>query len=191
MIEISVKLLSAIARFASLDDSRPNLRCVRFTPKKIVAVDGVKLVRVRTSGVESIKLSAGSDSFEPFHLQRETIEAIDRLTKGRGQIRLTRHGVADLIKIDLDEHHGLGLTTKPKAIHFPPTEAVTTLGRETETPPRWTVSPAFFADIHAVIDALRIDFEGVTVTGWGDRISPVQLEAASGAVRFTIMGMRE
>lgn len=186
-----VALLAAVAKFASADETRPNLNGVFVDKDEIVACDGHRLVRVDTR-VGPFQGSSIDEAHASYLIPLEVVRAVcagaKEIRAKRVRITTVDPTVDRLLRIEVRSAIGgrLFVVEGPAGtLKYPPVDAIMGETREGE-PPSITFNPRLIEDIAPVMDAC--DVRGLEIAGWGNEFSPMQFAAAG--IRFVVMPMR-
>lgn len=197
VISVSTNVLEAVAKWASMDETRPHLHQVVFTKGAMVAVDGHRMVIVPC---ETFGVTIGVD-------RKYLLAAVaaQRVLNGEREITIAR--------VDTDPKlMWLGLNTTLRKVgfwvpaadtdKFPPYEQVvrdSETAERSETPVGYGIDPRYLAAI-AEVDAATCDANdandviasnrGVKVTAWSKDHLGAMVFVNQAGVKFLVMPMR-
>lgn len=185
-ITIRRDLLAAVAKWTSIDDSRPHLCRVLFDKSCYVATDGHRLVYVPLTGVT-----------EPFCIDRVDLLAAVAAARELGSAQIDIATDPDG-RVFLSVGFGSVLRVRARdASKYPPYKQVLKTTPNDGKPPNGIIlQPRYLAAVSEVLAASNDDgsSSGVEVTGWGPEVNGEQLDAITfksrSGIVFVIMPMR-
>lgn len=187
-IVVSSNQVAAVAKWASVDETRPHLQMVCFANDEYIATDGYRMVRVpcRTHG-----LAFGVDAM---HLiaavaAQKALCSLPASPFPSTELKMTRHLDGANYKVRVEIRSDTWLTVPERdSKSYPPVDRVAPKGKSGQAPPAvYSVNPAYYAAVAEVLADESLDL-GVDVTAWGDELDPLVLTSGRG-IRFIIMPM--
>lgn len=193
VISVHTNVLEAVAKWTSMDETRPHLNQVVFTKGAMVAVDGHRLVIVPC---ETFGQTIGINPRYIF-----AAVAAQRALKV-GQITISRSDAdPSLVRLGLDPSAPKISVLVPSAdtAKFPPYEQVvrdSETAERSETPVGYGINPRYLAAI-AEVDAATCDANeinagnrGVKITAWSQDHLGAMVFVNQAGVKFLVMPMR-
>ena len=185
LFSVRTRLLAAVAKWATTDESRPFLERVLFDGKHIVATDGHRIVAVPCE-----------TDVPPFTVHRVDCAI---LAAAQREIGHKRHADSVFVTvsdgkaaIDIDEGRRVLTVKVHDAKDFPPWEVLFgELKAESAEPPSFAFEPRYLAGIDEVLEAVDGSCQRTaTVKAWssGKFIGPMLFEGEG--IRFLIMPKR-